>query len=80
MAGYFLVVAELRQDGVGQLLAQLHSHLVERVDVPYHPLHEDFVLVQGDEGSQGFRGHFLEQEGVGRFVAREGKLLFLCRI
>mgnify|MGYP006211454627 CR=1 FL=1 len=48
MAGDSLVVAQLRQDLVGQLFAQLNAPLVEAVDIPQHALGEDLVLVQGD--------------------------------
>lgn len=71
MAGDSLVVAQLRQDLVGQLFAQLHAPLVEAEDVPDCALYEDLVLVHGDQGAQGFRGQALEQDGVGRAVAFE---------
>lgn len=71
MAGDSLVVAQLRQDLVGQLFAQLHAPLVEAEDVPDCALYEDLVLVHGDQGTQGFRGQALEQDGVGRAVAFE---------
>ena len=63
---------QLRQDLLRQLLAQLHPHLVEGVDVPDHPLGEDLVLVQRDQRTQHLRGQLGIQEGVGRPVAGEG--------
>ncbi len=71
VAGDSLVGAQLRQDLVGQLFAQLHAPLVEAEDVPDCALYEDFVLVHGDQGTQGFRGQALEQDAVGRAVAFE---------
>ena len=62
---------QLRQDLVGQLLAQLHAPLIEAEDVPDDALHEDLVLVHGDQGTQGLGGQLFEQDGVGRAVAVE---------
>src|SRR5437879_5868714 len=49
MRGNGLPALQLRQDRLCQLLAQLHSPLIERVDVPDDALREDLVLVEGDE-------------------------------
>lgn len=70
---------KLRQDGVGQLLAQLHTHLVEGIDVPDNALHENFVLVEGDEASEHARGEAVVHKGVGRTVARKNLVRGQCR-
>lgn len=46
--GSSLVVIQLRQDLLGNLLAVLHTPLIEGIDIPDHTLHKDFVLVDGD--------------------------------
>ena len=46
---------QLRDNALGQGLAQLDTPLVERVDAPDGPLGEDAVLVEGDEFAQCFR-------------------------
>eukprot|EP00962_Isochrysis_galbana_P029201 scaffold9325_cov97-Isochrysis_galbana.AAC.1 len=63
--------AELGQDLLGQLLAQLHAPLVERVDIPHHTLHEDLVLVHCDEPTQREGVELVKQDRVGRLVAGE---------
>ena len=40
---------KLRNNTLGQDLAQLHTPLIERVDVPDGALREDAVLVKRDE-------------------------------
>ena len=62
---------QLRQDRLGQLLAQLHAPLVERVDAPDHALREDLVLVHREQHAQRPRRQLLEQDRVRRPVARE---------
>src|SRR2546426_12397738 len=47
-----LVALELRDDALGQYLAQLDSPLIERVDVPDDALGEHAVLVERDELSE----------------------------
>ena len=45
MTRHHVLVFQLRQDGLGELLAELHPPLIEGVDVPQNSLHEDLVLV-----------------------------------
>ena len=56
---------ELGQDGLGELLAELDSPLVEAVDIPDDALDEDLVLVQGNEPAQRVRRELLEEERAG---------------
>ncbi len=58
--------------GFGELFAQFHSHLIERVDVPDDTLSEYLVLIEGDERSQGLRCELLEQNRVRRSIAGKG--------
>ena len=46
-----IVTVELGQDGLGELLTEFDSPLVEAVDVPDDALDEDLVLVQGKDGN-----------------------------
>ena len=61
--------AQLGQDGVGQFLAKLDAPLVERVDVPDDPLHEDLVLVERDEACRACAG-----PASGRAASSSGRL------
>src|SRR5512139_144937 len=67
----FLPALELRDDSLGQLLAQLDTPLVERVDAPNRALGKDDVLVKGDEFPKGFGGEPPGENQVGRAVALE---------
>src|SRR6202789_4378167 len=67
-----LVGVELRNDPLGQHLAELDAPLVERVDLPDRPLCEHAVLVKRDQLAERRRGQPVEQNGVGRPVALEG--------
>ena len=69
--GDLLVRGELGDDLQRQLLAQLDSELIEGVDVPDRALHEDLVLVHGNEHAEDARGDLLDQDRVGRAVAAE---------
>ena len=62
---------ELRDDALGQHLAQLDAPLVERVDVPDGALGEHAVLVEGDELAERRRREPLGEDGVRRAVALE---------
>ncbi|SOO04082.1 hypothetical protein XFF7766_730028 [Xanthomonas citri pv. fuscans] len=59
-----------RQQLAGQLLAQLHAELVERIDAPHHRLHVDAVLVHRDQRAQRLRGERIEQDHRARAAAR----------
>src|SRR5882672_3935341 len=62
---------ELRDDALGQHLAQLDSPLIERVDVPDGALGKHAVLVERDELSQRFRREPLGEDRVRGTIARE---------
>ena len=62
---------ELRHDALGQHFAQLDSPLIERIDVPDRSLHEDLVLVEGDQLAQRRGGEQIEHQRIGRMVARK---------
>src|SRR5438034_11759049 len=55
---------ELRNDPLGQHLAQLDSPLIERVDVPDDALGEHAVLVERDELSERLRRQQLGEDRV----------------
>lgn len=59
MAGYRFIVAQLRQDGVGKLLAELNAHLVEAINTPDRALCEDLVFVECDKHAQCLGVSFL---------------------
>ena len=62
---------ELRDDALGQHLAQLDAPLVERVDVPDHALREHDVLVERDQLAERRGRQSRQQQRVGRPVALE---------
>src|SRR5678815_175254 len=66
-----LLALQLRDDALGQHLAQLDAPLVEGVDVPDGALGEHAVLVQRDELSQRLRGEALGEDRVRGPVAVE---------
>jgi len=72
VAGDGLVALEFRLDGFGELFAEFHAPLVERVDVPDDALRENLVLVEGDERAERFRRERFVEERVRRFIAGEG--------
>ena len=45
--------------------------MIEAVDVPDDPLHENLVLVKSDQRTKRFRRELLEQDAVGWLVAGE---------
>ena len=59
MTGYRFIVAQLRQDGVGKLLAELNAHLVEAINTPDRALCEDLVFVECDKHAQCLGGQLL---------------------
>src|SRR6185312_4340806 len=63
---------QLGDGGLGQLLAQFHAPLVERVDVPDHALHEHAVLVKRDQAAQHARGQAPGEDRAAGPVAGEG--------
>ncbi len=65
------LLAELLEDGLGQHLAELDTHLVVRVDAPDRALDVDLVLVQSDKSAKGARVELLEHDRVGGLVALE---------
>src|SRR5690606_20179800 len=62
---------QLLQDDGCKLLAQLDTPLIERVDPPDHALHEDLVLVEGDQGAEAARIEPPQQDRIGRLIAGE---------
>ena len=63
--------AELRQDAVGEALAELDAPLVESVHAPDHALRKNLVLVKRDQRAQRARRQSVQQERAGRPVAGE---------
>src|SRR5262249_1099069 len=55
---------ELRNDPLGEHLAQLHAPLVEGVDLPDGALGEDAVLIECDQLAERTRCQAIEQDGV----------------
>ena len=43
---------QFRQDALGQLFAQFHTHLIKGVNVPDDSLGENFMLIQRNQRSQ----------------------------
>ncbi len=62
---------ELRDDPLRERLAELDAPLVEGVDAPDRALHEDAVLVEGDERAERVWRQLLGQEDVRRAVPLE---------
>ena len=60
----FFFALEFRDDSLGQLLAQLDSPLVERVDVPDRSLGEDAMLIERNQFTQSFGSELLGQDRV----------------
>ena len=67
----FLLTFDFRDNPLGQLLAQLDTPLVERVDVPNGTLCKDAVLVESDESTEAFRSESLGQNRVRWAIALE---------
>ena len=64
----FAPALKFRDDALGQLLPQLDSPLVERVDAPDAALGKHAVLVERHQFPQRLRREPLGQDGVGRPV------------
>src|SRR5579862_1049041 len=62
---------KLRDDVLGQHLAQFHTPLIEGVDLPDRALRKDAVLVQSYQLAQNFRRQLLDQNRVRRPVTLE---------
>src|SRR2546423_8768783 len=62
---------ELRDDALGEHLAEFDAPLIKRVDVPDRSLGEDAVLVQSDELSERRRRQPIQQDRVGWPIAFE---------
>src|SRR3954447_6705577 len=60
---------QLRQDAVGELLAEFHAPLVKAVDAPQAALHRHLVFVERDQPAEAERVELAEQDGVGRMLA-----------
>jgi len=78
MIGNRLRSIKLRKDGLCELLAQLNSPLIVRVDVPDDSLNKDLVLIHGNQASQDEGGEFGVHNGVGGFVSSES--LFVASV
>ena len=65
------LAGELGDDAHRELLAELDSPLIERVDVPDDALGEDGVLVEGDEHAEDVRSELLGHDRRRRPVAGE---------
>ena len=66
-----LLITQLRQNVLGEHLAQLDTHLVIRVDTPDSALHVNLVLVHGNQRAEGTGSELLEHDRVGGLVAFE---------
>src|SRR6266478_3417127 len=62
---------ELRDDALGELLAQLDSPLIEGVDVPDDALGEDAVFVEGDQLAERLGSEAIGHDRVRGTVALE---------
>ena len=50
------VVFQFRKDFIGQLFAKLNTPLIEAENIPDNSLHENFMLVHGNQAAQYSRG------------------------
>ena len=71
MALDILGLPELRKDVLREDLAELNTHLVERVDTPNNTLGEDLVFVECDQSTKSGGSQLGEDDAVRGFVARE---------
>src|SRR5258707_14185011 len=67
----FALALELRDDALGQDLAEFYAPLIERVDVPNRSLGEHAVPVNRQELSEGGWGKTIQHDGVRRPIALE---------
>mmetsp|Transcript_40401 Transcript_40401/g.72796 ORF Transcript_40401/g.72796 Transcript_40401/m.72796 type:complete len:592 (+) Transcript_40401:163-1938(+) len=66
-----LLPTQLWQNLLRQLLPQLNTPLIKRINIPHGPLREDLHLVHGNQNSEHARSQLLEEEGCGGSVALE---------
>src|SRR6266850_2711989 len=62
---------EFRNDALSQYLAEFHTPLVERIDVPENALSEDGVLIKSDKFAERPGRELFSQDRVRRPVAFE---------
>src|SRR5437870_2163749 len=62
---------DLRDDALGQNLAQLYAPLIEAIDVPNAALREHAVFIEGYQFPQSFRRQPVGQNRIRRAVALE---------
>src|SRR5258708_22658773 len=67
----FALALELRDDALGQDLAEFYAPLIDRVDAPNRSLGEHAVLVQRHELSERGWGKTIQHDGVRRPIAFE---------
>src|SRR5882724_264856 len=73
---WFLLALQLRDDALSQHLAELDSPLVERVNIPNHPLGENRVFVKGNEFTEHFWCEPLGENRVRWPVALEDSMRY----
>ena len=71
LQGRFHLRFQFGHDPLGQHLAEFHTPLIERTDVPDRALREGAVLVERDEFAEGRGRELLQEHRVGRPVAGE---------
>ena len=64
-------VFELGNDPLRQRLAQLDAPLIERIDLPDHPLREHAMFVEGNQFAEDCGRQLVRKDCVGRAVAFE---------
>lgn len=62
---------EFGKDRLGELLAEFHTPLIKRVDVPDDALGENLVLVEGDQSAERLGRELGEHDRVGGTIAGE---------
>src|SRR5262245_21168960 len=71
MQQFLVCLLKLLENRQRKLFAKLNTPLVERIDIPDHPLDKDFELIHGDKRSECPGGQFPEEDGVSRTVPFE---------
>mmetsp|Transcript_27967 Transcript_27967/g.64778 ORF Transcript_27967/g.64778 Transcript_27967/m.64778 type:complete len:246 (-) Transcript_27967:922-1659(-) len=69
VGSHLALCGELWQYSLGKLLTELHSPLIERVDIPDDTLRKNLHLVDSNQASKSTGGEFLKHEGIGGTVA-----------
>ena len=64
-----LVRREVLQDILRKHLAELHTPLVERENIPDDALHKHLVLIERNEGAKRLGGELVREKRIGRPVA-----------